>query len=308
MVQPSLPDQVLLDTITLYRQALGNKTTAARLGKMSASTFRHRFELATQKFPQEALKDIDTCLHSYAPLVTPDEPIKSVLIGGDAHFWPGEASIMWRAFVKMAKTLKPDCIILNGDILDGASVSIHKRMLGVRVPKVVEEVETAQERLAELPKKAIKLWSMGNHDIRIDNFLANSANELEEYVGSFVDRFPAWRFAHAFNINEVEVRHRFRGGIHTAWNNALHSGVSIVSSHTHQLQVTAVRSRKTLYGIECGMLADPMHRCFEYTEFMPSRICPGFVFLTFDDGFELMPPQVCELVRGRPAFQGSYIF
>lgn len=239
----------------------------------------------------------------------PVRNVRTVIIGGDAHFWPGEPPIMWKAFCKIAKKIKPDAIVLNGDILDGVRVSRHGRFFGTKAPTVSEELEMAHKCLKMLPNAPEQIWTMGNHDIRFDNYLANNASELEEYTGSIKDRFPKWNFAWSTVINNVEIRHRFRGGIHTAWNNALHAGVSIVTNHTHQLQITAVRNRNgSHYGIETGMLGDPLSPAFEYTEGAPSRVCPGFVVLSFDEEGNLMPPELAEMIRGRPTFRGEYVF
>jgi hypothetical protein len=215
---------------------------------------------------------------------------------------------MWKAFCKVAHEVKPSAIILNGDILDGARVSRHPKMLNVQTPKIQDEIDAAEVWLSMLPKVKNRIWTIGNHDVRVDNYLANNAPELEEYAGRLSDRFPKWQFTYSATICDVEVRHRFRSGIHTGWNNALHSGVSMVTSHTHQLQVTAVRNRNgTHWGIECGMLADPLSRAFEYTEGAPSRAQPGFAVLSFDKDGYLLPPEMCESLRGHPVFRGQYV-
>jgi hypothetical protein len=83
----------------------------------------------------------------------------------------------------------------------------------------------------------------------------------------------------------------------------------MVTSHTHQLQVTAVRNRNgSHYGIECGMLGDPYSAAFEYAEGAPSRACAGFVLLSFDEDGKVMPPECAEMIRGRPSFRGKYVF
>ena len=33
---------------------------------------------------------------------------KTLLVGGDAHFWPGQKSLIWEAFVEAAHELQPD--------------------------------------------------------------------------------------------------------------------------------------------------------------------------------------------------------
>ena len=67
-----------------------------------------------------------------------------VLIGSDAHYWPGEASTAHRAFVKFCKELKPDAVVLNGDVLDGASVSRHPPIGWENRPTLVDEIIACQ--------------------------------------------------------------------------------------------------------------------------------------------------------------------
>jgi hypothetical protein len=56
------------------------------------------------------------------------------------------------------------------------------------------------------------------------------------------------------------------------------------------------------------MLGDPRSRAFEYHEGQPSRAHEGFVVLTFDEDGKLMPPEFCEMVRGRPVFRGKPVY
>jgi predicted phosphodiesterase len=307
-----LTDELLKETIRQWNAA-GSMSMAARMAQVPRTTFQNRFHQAELKYP-ELIKKVDKHNGTFQPwtytnTIIPEFEIKSVLIGGDAHIWNKEPSLMWRAFCKVAKSVKPDAIILNGDILDGAKVSRHKSLLGSRAPKISDEIDAAREWIRMLPKVQTQIWTIGNHDQRVDNYLANQAPEMEDYAGRLSDRFPDWQFGYCADINGVEVRHRFRNGIHAGWNNALHGGVTMVTSHTHQLQVTAVRNRKgSHYGIECGMLGDPSSAAFEYTEGAPSRVCPGFVLLSFDEDGHVMPPECAEMIRGRPSFRGKYVF
>jgi len=307
-----LSKELMLETIRQWNAA-GSISSAARLAQIPRTTFQNRFHQAEQQFPDliKTPKKHDGTFQpwTYPNTIIPETEIKTVLIGGDAHIWNKEPSLMWQAFCKVAKSVKPDAIVLNGDILDGAKVSRHSRHLGSRAPKIGDEIDAAREWLRMLPKVQTRIWTMGNHDQRVDNYLANQAPELEDYAGRLSDRFPDWQFCYSTAINGVEIRHRFRGGIHAGWNNALHGGITIVTSHTHQLQVTAVRNRNgSHYGIECGMLGDPQSAAFEYTEGAPSRVCAGFVLLSFDDDGNVLPPECAEMIRGRPAFRGKYVF
>src|SRR5690606_13683399 len=91
-----------------------------------------------------------------------------VMVGSDGHFWPGPASTAWRGFVKLTREFGKEVKagVLNGDMVDGSSISRYPPIGWERRPKVVEELEATQERLAEfeavLPPKAAKIWNLGN--------------------------------------------------------------------------------------------------------------------------------------------------
>jgi hypothetical protein len=90
-----------------------------------------------------------------------------VLIGSDAHYWPGEPSTAHRAFVKFCKEMKPAIVVMNGDVLDGATVSRHARIGWDSRPTLIDEIETCKDRLGEITVaagKAHRFWSLGNHD------------------------------------------------------------------------------------------------------------------------------------------------
>jgi len=311
--QPS-SDELLKHTVEMWIKAGRSETGASKMFGVPRGTIQNRMLNAKARWPEKFAEGGEYYREAPRHWTYPSDlhlPIidGSVLIGGDAHIWPGPPSIMWQAFAKVGKKIKPHVIVLNGDIIDGAKVSRHGANLGVKPPSVSEEIEAAQDHIAMLPKCPHRFYTMGNHDIRVDNYLANNAPELgEEYSGLLSDRFPQWQFCWAVHLNDVEVRHRFRGGIHAAWNNALHSGVSMVTGHTHQLQITAVRNRNgSHWGIEAGMLSNKNSKAFQYTEGAPSRANEGFVVLTFREGL-LMPPEFCEMVDGRPVFRGDFVF
>lgn len=311
MAQPKLSIEIMRATHKAWLECNKNITVAARISKLPRTTFNSRLDEALRilngkdEFPEQFIAPQWTC-----PKISTCEAInKVVIIGGDLHIWPGEVPIMWKAFAKVAKLVKANICILNGDIIDGARVSRHGSFLGSAAPKLSDEIEAARICIDMLPRGMEKYWTMGNHDQRVDTYLANNANELADYSGRLSDRFPEWKFSYAVMLNEIEVRHRFRGGIHATWNNALHAGISIVTNHTHQQQVYSVRNRNgSHWGIETGMLGDPNSPAFEYTEGAPSRAHEGFTVLTFDEDGLLMPPEQCEMLRGRPVFRGKYIF
>jgi hypothetical protein len=230
-----------------------------------------------------------------------------VVVGSDAHIWPGEALPIWRAFCEVVTEIKPKILVLNGDIIDGNRISRHAKLPGYS-PALKDEIESVHQRLNEIPEDPDReeYWPVGNHDHRVDLSLAQNAPEFEDFGGSLVDRFPRWKFCWNLVINEsVLIRHRFRGGINAARNNVVHSGMHIITGDTHQLNIEPVTTYAgTLYGVECGMLADPLGPQFQYAEARPSRQRAGFVVLTFDSQGGLMPPELCEWYNGAAWFRG----
>lgn len=314
MPLPPLSDEMLRERIRQYNQMGSNAAALARSLGLSPSTIKDQIMVARKRFPEL----FDTAIqHSQLTpvawtipqMIAHDVADCCVLVGGDLHIWPGEVPLMWKAFCSVAHQLRPTAIVLNGDMIDGARVSRHGALLGARAPKIDEEIDALHDALRMLPHAELQLWPVGNHDQRVNTYLANAASELDVYVGRLEDRFPQWEFCYGATLCDVEVRHRFRGGIHAGWNNALHAGISVITGHTHQLQITAVRNRNgSHWGVEAGMLGDPRSRAFEYHEGAPSRAHEGFVVLTFDEDGKLMPPEFCEMVRGRPVFRGKPVY
>ena len=308
MAQKPLTIEEMITALKIYESCGKNSRAAAQSLNISESTYRHRLRLAKHKFPggiEQAEEMKDKIGWTYPKMNFIQSPSSVWVIGSDAHFWPGDQSVIWKAFVKVCKSLKPTGIIMNGDVIDGAKISRHP-LGNKKAPPVGEEITHSQKMLKQLPDAKYKCWTIGNHDIRVDNFVLNNTLQLDGLIQTLPDKFPEWEFSYAVTINETEVRHRFRGGIHGGWNNTLHSGVNIITGHTHQLQVTAMRDRRgSRWGIETGMLSDPEYAQFEYTEGHPSRWQQGFVVITFDENGDMYPPELCEMVRGVPIFRGK---
>ena len=309
MPSPKLSKELARESIKMWIAADRNFQKCERMFKIPRTTIQFRIHSAQAMFPELFIEmnDSDAQSWTYPQFHSIEQDDLVIMIGSDAHIWPSNITIMMEAFSVLSKKLKPNVIVLNGDILDGAKVSRHGSILGQNAPKITREIDAARLWIDTLHSAKHKIWTMGNHDQRVDNYLANNAPELDDYAGRISDRFPEWKFCWATVINQLEIRHRFRSGIHAAWNNGLHSGISTVTGHTHQLQITPIRNRNgTHWGVECGMLGDPTHKAFEYAEGMISRAQSGFVVITFKEGV-MLPPEPCELIHGRPVFRGDYV-
>jgi len=240
-----------------------------------------------------------------------------VVIGSDAHYWPGEAPTMHRAMVHLVKKLQPTAIVANGDMFDGSSISRFPSIGWERSPEVKAELEVVQDRMDELlkaGKNAKRYWTAGNHDLRFESRLAAVAPEYRGVQGIHLkDHIPGWQPCWAVDINKgtpawTEVRHREKGGIHASYRNTVESGVTIVTGHDHRADVVPYNDRRgRRYGVRTGMMAesslDPQFR--DYLEAKRTNWQSAIGVLTYCGG-DLLQPELCMRVSdGVVEFRGE---
>lgn len=238
----------------------------------------------------------------------------AVLVGSDAHYWPGDPTTAHRAFCYFIEELKPKAVIMNGDVLDGASISRHPPIGWEKKPTVKEELEAVEDRLHEIALavaengKGDLFWTVGNHCSRFETYLASRAPAMEGVPGfSLSDRFPTWKMAMSVWINaDVVVKHRFKGGVHATHNNTLTAGLSMVTGHLHSLKVTPFSDYTgTRYGVDTGTLSEIYGAHAAYAEDAPLNHRSGFAVLTFHKGQLLWPELVRVMDENTVEFRGK---
>lgn len=237
------------------------------------------------------------------------------LVGSDLHVWPGERSTAFRGLKKFISDMKPKVIVMNGDVIDGASISRHPPIGWEKQPTLIEEIEAAQEALQELllgaPKSARLIWPLGNHDARFSTRIATVAPEFAKIHGvrlqdHFGERWePCWS---AWLNDDVVVKHRHKNGIHAVHNSTMWAGKTMVTGHLHSLKVTPFTDyNQTRFGVDTGTLADPDGAQFNYLEDNPRNWRSGFVVLTFREGRLLWPEVVHVVAPDTIEFRGQWI-
>lgn len=238
-----------------------------------------------------------------------------ILVGSDAHYWPGIISTAHRAFVLATKELKPKMVVMNGDAFDGASVSRHDRIQWEVRPNVKQELDAVHDRLHEIEQvagNAALHWTWGNHDMRFNSRLSGFASQFEGVHGfSLADHFARWKFSTSVMVNgNTMIKHRLANGLHAVYNNTLKSGASMVTGHLHSLKVTPWTDYNgTRYGVDSGTLAAPTGEQFTYAEDGPANHRSGFVVLTYHKG-ELLPPETVQVIdedAGLICFRGQVV-
>jgi hypothetical protein len=96
-----------------------------------------------------------------------------VIVGSDAHYWPGEISTAHRGLVRISKDLGEDvkAVIMNGDVADFPKIGRHPPIGWEKPPDVEDEMDAIDQRLTEIraaAPKARHLWTRGNHDSRFE--------------------------------------------------------------------------------------------------------------------------------------------
>lgn len=241
-----------------------------------------------------------------------------VLIGSDAHIWPGPLTTAMRAFIKFARDMKPRGLILNGDVLDFPQISRHPMNWEER-PTVADEIDAARKVLEQIedavPRNCKLAWDLGNHDARLEVRIATAAPELAKLKGVHLkDHFsPRWLPCWSVWINGgspggVVVKHRFKGGQGATRANTLNAGMSMVTGHLHSANVRGLTDYNgTRWGVDTGCLAEPRAEAFSYTEDAPLDWRSGFAVLTFKDGVLLQPELVLVYDKNSVQFRGQII-
>jgi hypothetical protein len=243
----------------------------------------------------------------------------TVLVGSDFHIWPEEASTCLRAFKKFCADIRPDAVILNGDVMDFPRISRHPQNWE-SAPDPQEEIEAAQDHLNDIiqaNKRGVhKVWTLGNHDARFEAMIANAAPQMRGVKGVHLsDHFGAWSKAMSCFINEgvdggaTMIKHRFKGGMNATRANTLNAGISMVTGHLHSQNVRPISdyNRFDRYGVDTGCVADKDHKAFLYAEDAPLDWRSGFALLTYRDGRLMFPELVTKWSDNEVQFRGGIV-
>lgn len=306
------------DFIAMIRE-YGAKMTARKLGLGIRSVYRRRKNLErkigagvnikhTTKFAPPSVRPKE-----YPWRIEQDIQDGIVLVGSDAHYWPGPPSLMHRALIAFIKEYRPKSVILNGDVMDLPSASRHGSIMWESRPAISDEIEATQERLAEIESatwKARKIWTFGNHDQRFESRLAFIAPEYAKIHGFHLkDHFPNWEPCWSTWItNQTIVTHRYKSGRYAPYNNTLFAGKNYVTGHLHQAQILAhTDTNGTRWGMDTGCMAETDARAFlSYTEDKSAYSWrEGLGLLTFRKGRMMMPELITKWDDSHVQFRGE---
>ena len=297
MTSPKLND----DEFIAQFEANGAKALAIIAGVAERDIYRRRRTLEAKysriiSAPNQRVES--------KPRINLDLDDGTIVVFSDCHYWPGEAPLMHKILLKVIKKLKPKLVIANGDVCDFASISRFAPLGWEDAPTVIEELEVCQKRMEEVRQAsgdAMLIWTAGNHDMRFEAAFAKHLPEMAKVKGVHLkDHFPHWPTAWSVWINdEIVIKHRLYGGMNALRNNVMKSRKHCVTGHLHSANVYANTGYEndTLYGIDCGTIADTYGPQFMYCEDNPRDWRSAFGVLTLDKG-RLLRPELCQVRQG----------
>lgn len=320
MTAPAVPEHEFINLVRQY----GKAGTARRLHITERSVYSRIEGIESRTGQVLAAPIYSGSREVYRPAQYPERVLFDVddgiiPVASDPHYWPGAKSPAHRAFVRFSRGDFTDrtvrAVVMNGDVLDGATIGRFPPLGWEKRPDLHQELEVANERMHEIedaaPRGCHLIWPCGNHDARFEKRLASIAPEFRKVDGVHLkDHFsPKWVPCYsAWVNNDVFFIHAFKGGVHHAYNDTLHAGMNTVTGDKHALQVTRFSDlRGDRWGVDTGTLADPYGPQFEYALGKPRNHCSGFIVLTFEGGRLLWPEVVHVIGPDHVTFRGKII-
>jgi hypothetical protein len=197
--------------------------------------------------------------------------MKKVLNLSDCHH-PFVDKIAWRLFLKAARECGPwDECVINGDFADCLAVSFHPKTPG-RKYVIADEIAAVNKALDELQdavgKKCYIVYLGGNHENRMDRYIAEKAKELHGLEGTTIpgllrlrERGIHWipYKAAAYKVGKLAFIHDLgRCGVNTARQSLQDYGSNVVVGHSHRAGIVyqgTVRGESHV-GVNSGWLGD----------------------------------------------------
>ena len=177
--------------------------------------------------------------------------------------------------LSFVKKFRPDVMFLNGDIIDCFNISAYTKHPATK-ESLRDEIDETRVFLADCRKAvgddARIIYVQGNHEYRLQRFLAQKARELFELEGLTLAEQLHFK---DLGIQSVEGRNKENyvqyGNVfvghwdkankwagYTAKGLVEDKGVSIIQGHTHKVGMHTRRRMDgtTLIGVEYGCLCD----------------------------------------------------
>ena len=175
--------------------------------------------------------------------------VKKIDFVTDAHV-PYQDTVAMKLLHKAIRKLKPDILCVLGDFADFYSVSAHDKSPERRII-LADEVAAVRSELSRFEKHKIKrkIFISGNHENRLERYIASKARELFGFV-SICDLFQldqhGWEYVpykKHIMLGRLAGAHDYGSAGQTAHRTAAQRiGAPVVIGHTHRAGTVSRRS------------------------------------------------------------------
>ena len=172
--------------------------------------------------------------------------MKTWVILNDIQLGFEDKPVLWDLVIPFVRKLKPDGVILDGDIVDCYSISSHRTRAEVKAKvNLQHEINLAQELMKELSFIGEKWWLGGNHENRWTN-LTDKIPELGfvkhldfQTVFGLGEHGFKWKdYGDYVMLGKLMVTHGNIVRTHAAYSAKAHFdkfGCSVLHGHTHRV-------------------------------------------------------------------------
>lgn len=177
--------------------------------------------------------------------------MKTYVVLNDVQFPFEDKKVLWDLVVPFVEELRPNGVILNGDIVDCYSLSEFTKnpLEEADLTKEIRLADRLMNRLSKAAKSSDELiWLGGNHEARLQRYVWKHAPVLGAVEGV---RFPnlfnlqhygfQWlEYGDKHYLGKLMVTHGTEVNKHSGWTARSHflkHGTSVLIGHTHRLGV-----------------------------------------------------------------------
>ncbi len=175
--------------------------------------------------------------------------MKTAVVVSDIHV-PNHDPVATRTFLKFVRKLKPDVVVLNGDILDLAACSSHGDAdSSLRLEAEFAAGNVFLDDLTDAAPGARFVYNEGNHETRLQRFVAKNAPVLGGIISvpkalDLDGRGVEWREYDAdsafFLTPKLAITHGFAHGSRFTEDTLRKYNVSVIVGHAHRPQYTGL--------------------------------------------------------------------
>lgn len=222
--------------------------------------------------------------------------LRRVFVIPDCHV-PYEDKLAVKVMLKALEVAKPTHLVIIGDFIDAYPLSFHEKSI-VRKHTLAAELAAANallDKIAAAAPKAEKVFMSGNHEHRLQRYLANKAPELKDLpaldlptlLGLTRRGFKHFNYREVYRVGKCHFAHDVgRCGKGVAAQSVTDFGHNIVVGHSHRAQIyyTGNIRGESHVGMSAGWLGNYASIDYRHQSLSKREWTHGFALVDVESG------------------------